>query len=471
MAWGDITITYNLDKGADTHYASFPFVKSTNNIHGAPQSGIYYTPAEIASFINTATSENVTKFSTDGEATTLVNGEWVGSLKNIYPWKGYHFNLSGDASPADYNINFIDAMATTSLDRGKYVAGEDYRIRIIKPGWNFIAYPFGAERSFSSVWNDPNSDTFDKIIGSAVASTYNSASGSWVGSVASGNIKAGTGWWVHSKLNYEIEDVEVWKPAWGSDTDLGRTHIDLQDPSADLHQSWAKMKYFTTNRYAIFFPSGFDGNYTTTDAIDPDGLPIGKGSKIYAYGSSDNEFYNSYGDGYITGAVVGFDFSEHYYNEERTPSSGTSSRYSINRKLKTEDYLVGRGISKRSSKTLAEKRAFQSFDTDVTSESSTGTRNFAPSFWNNRQGYEFIREDNGNLSSTVLFTGYGLNALEADPVRFRCWDSRTGKFFNCTTYDVNDSAFDMVANVGLDASGFIYTNLYSIKGNTTTVAP
>ena len=121
MAWGDITITYNLDKGAETHYGSFPFVKSTNNIHGAPQSGIYYTPAEIASFINTATSENVTKFSTDGEATTLVNGEWVGSLKNIYPWKGYHFNLSGDASHADYNINFIDAMATTSLDRGKYV--------------------------------------------------------------------------------------------------------------------------------------------------------------------------------------------------------------------------------------------------------------------------------------------------------------------------------------------------------------
>ena len=231
------------------------------------------------------------------------------------------------------------------------------------------------------------------------------------------------------------------------------------------------MKYFTTNRYAIFFPSGFDGNYTTTDAIDPDGLPIGKGSKIYAYGSSDNEFYNSYGDGYITGAVVGFDFSEHYYNEERTPSSGTSSRYSINRKLKTEDYLVGRGISKRSSKTLAEKRAFQSFATDVASESSTGTRIFAPSFWNNRQGYEFIREDNGNASSTVLFTGYGLNASSADPIRFRCWDSRTGKFFNCTTYDVNDSAFDKVGNVGLDNSGFFYTNLYSIKGNTTTVAP
>jgi len=358
MAYADIAIDYSITKGV-SQMLSFPVVKV-----GDGQRKTHYDPKEIGGFLETATSVQVNSImGLDGSfAYQDANNAWHGLLREINPSRGYYVNFAGTGTAATYTVNFTDSDATTSKNKGENIAGEDYFINKLSTYNPTISYPFNSDESWSDVWNDPNGTYVTAVECQTDSSTTLSASysgGSWSGTLVTEGFKRGRGYKVTlaSVIPFP-ERLELFKYG-SSSTSGGKTIARMTSPTGSDNKVLAKIKLSTNFSFLLFVN---DGTPNTQGLIDPYGMPIGKGSRVFAYDNSD--------DSNLFGTLLSPPFDDVYYPSLVTDFQG----------------YQGNG------------------------------------------GFENGAEQVGVccMGSDATTSGYD----NAETVKYRCWDSRSGKFFN-----------------------------------------
>jgi len=289
MAYADITVNYKLRKGA-TNYVCFPVVKE-DQTNGTLRR---YTVQEIARIVENATSETVQWFSQGGGAFAyqdITTGEWsLSGLRYIDPSKGYVMYLNGSASIGTIGITFANSNWTTSLTGGDYTAGEDYKYPNLSFGNNFISYPFNTDRSFTDVWADTSATYFNTITteynGSAERAT-NTGSG-WSGDIVDNGFRAGQSYWIRNSggdLALPLQNHEVFQYHAGASTSGGVTYDDLNTDNGVANKDWFNVTQSQNQHFMLFHN---DGSPNTQGILDINGSPIGKGSKVFSIKDDDS---------------------------------------------------------------------------------------------------------------------------------------------------------------------------------------
>ena len=391
MAYADITMSYSITKG-NTQMLSFPVVKVGDNGRKS-----YYTPKEIAGFLEAATTVQVNSLmGVDGTfAYQDASNNWHGALRDINPSRGYYVNFAGSGVAALYAVTFTSSDATTSLNTGDYVDGEDYKINKLSSLQSSISYPFNSDEDWADVWGDPTGVYVSAVSCKIDASTTLTAtySGGWSGTLVDAGFKRGRGCTVTLTSVSPFPDrLELFKYDVGSLTS-GGSGISrlLQESTGATGQDNQILTQIPLSTNISFMLFANDGSPNTQGVIDPYGMPIGKGSRIFAYDNSD--------DSNIFGTLLSDTFDDNYYPSLFTRFQGYQE---------------------------------MSFDGET------------------EQVGIICMGDDGTVS------GYD----DSETVKYRCWESRSGRFFNVRWKDDSDSVISET-----------FSNLqitYGTGGNLTT---
>jgi len=170
---------------------AYPFqqIQNTMELNYGPNLISFHSIPKDNSLNNVLSSLSGSAYTIIGEGTasTNINGNWVGSLSNIEPSKGYWLKMS---QPGTLTITGIPIQPNQEYD--------------LHYGNNLISYPFNVPSPITSVVPDLYEGYFMTFIGEGVASTQIQP-GFWVGSLT--ELQKNKGYWVkvNQAVNFNFE--------------------------------------------------------------------------------------------------------------------------------------------------------------------------------------------------------------------------------------------------------------------------